>query len=374
MAGIYLHIPFCSQFCTYCNFYSVKGEQYKAQFVKAIKGEIEKRYKDILIKEDSTIYMGGGTPSTLDISQIEEIFSSTKQLVNGKIIEATIEVNPDDITLDFARSLKQIGFNRVSMGIQTFSDAYLQWMNRRHTKDTAIKAYEQLRDAGFTNISLDLIFGYSQLTQQEWLDDIKAMIKLSPEHISAYQMSVEPGSKLSAMVKRGEYNLLPDTQSEIQYNTLQKELALSGYKQYEVSNFCKEGFEAKHNSSYWRRVPYIGLGPAAHSFKDKERCWNTASIKKYCVYYLSDNNSNEQEIIDVEHLTDTDIFNEKIMLSLRTVNGLKVNELDPVMYKSILPEINREISKGNLIMENDVIRVPKERLFISDLIIRELFA
>lgn len=387
MAGIYIHIPFCEQFCTYCNFYSVKGGTYRDKFIQALKREIEAR--EDFIKGAATIYFGGGTPSVLTIPQLREILhlvtetfcdpagktvSGGKEGLNTEAVlesaEITLEVNPDDITAEYACGLVETGFNRVSMGVQSFIDEHLAWMNRRHRSAGAVQAYRILRSARIKNISLDLIFGYEGLSMEQWEYNLDTLIELSPEHISAYQMSVEPGSRLSAMLRKGEYTLPPDTTCAAQYKMLQQKLSAAGYQQYEVSNFARKGYHSRHNSAYWDKTPYLGLGPAAHSFDGKRRFWNTENLKKYCDHYLKENHP---AISTQETLSETDIFNESVMLGLRTVQGVDTAQLSPAMLRKIQPAINREILSGNLLSQNTFLKIPFDKLFISDSIIRELF-
>lgn len=385
MAGIYIHIPFCKEFCTYCNFYSIKRVAFKDKFVAAILKEAACKEPFMDNNGSSTIYFGGGTPSILNIEQLDLIYKSVLRLLPEPPHESTIEVNPDDITLEFAKDLRKIGFNRVSMGIQSFNDGHLKFMNRRHTAQEAITAYYTLREAGFTNISLDLIFGYAGLTNSLWKYNLDKIIELQPEHISAYQMSIEPGSALSALLRKGEYLPLESDLCESQYRLLQTTLLEAGYKQYEISNFARDGKYSAHNSSYWNSTPYIGLGPGAHSFNGASRIWNLERLQKYCSYYLEglSNNENlsgckkisplEAGVAEEEILTATDIFNESVMLGLRQVKGIDLETLNKGFLVEIMPDIKKEVALGNLIKEGSLVRIPSHKLFISDSIIRELF-
>ena len=482
MAGIYIHIPFCSQFCTYCNFYSVKQLGLRERFVQAMVNEIEAR-KDFFKNIGSsvtTVYIGGGTPSVLlpqQLGRIVEALTETFGLTfgdsgagNSGVQEFTIEVNPNDITPEYAAFLTSLGVNRVSMGMQSFDDSHLRWMNRRHTSAEGIQAYRILRDAGINNISLDLIFGYAPLSGQQWEKNIDTMISLAPEHISAYQMSIEPGSRLSAMSRNGSYTPPSDEECLRQYTLLQTKLTAAGYHQYEISNFARQKpaqqepvqrdsarqsqrptehcswpavlstadaktglcvsqhcvsqhsvsqhcvsqyYISQHNSSYWDGTPYLGLGPAAHSYSGAgsvdqspggevfvaqspgrevcvvqslgraRRMWNTPSVKKYCSYYCGEGAA---DVVGYEDLTLEDIFNETIMLGLRRTRGFSLDSLawlDASLLREIMPDINRLVMSGQLIMEDASsvggaatgknIRIPADKLFISDSIIRELF-
>ena len=384
MAGIYVHIPFCGQFCTYCNFYSVKGKGHREEYIAALYNEIEtrKNFFDNTGVSPQTIYFGGGTPSVFSPAVLGEVLRHIKESFGISPKEVSVEVNPDDITPQYARELINAGFNRISMGVQSFVDGHLSWMNRRHDSAGAEQAYRNLREAGFGNISLDLIFGYGGLTLQLWEYNLRKMVELFPEHISAYQLSIEPGSALGKMYEKGEYELVPDDVCNMQYSFLQEFLSASGYDQYEVSNFARRGEDGElmkslHNSSYWTKEPYLGLGPAAHSFNGNVRSWNSSSVAKYCRHYLSAKGDTATGVPalcgESEVLSLADMFNESIMLGLRTVAGVDLSLLDQSMVKEIAPEIRRHVRLGNLVEEGDKIRIPSSRLFVSDGIIRDLF-
>ena len=385
MAGIYIHIPFCNQFCVYCNFYSVKGKALREKYVAALHTEIEEKNKFFYGSgvQPQTLYVGGGTPSLLSPSQLGEILRHVKETFKYDPVEATVEVNPDDISLQYAQELFSAGFNRVSMGVQSFHDTHLQWMNRRHNGEQAVQAYHNLREAGFSNISLDLIFGYEGLSMQQWEENVEKMIALSPEHISAYQMSIEPGSALSKLLQRGEYDLVPDSQCLEQYSALQRLLSQGGYIQYEISNFARNDSQgnlmiSKHNSSYWTKEPYLGLGPAAHSYNGSQRLWNGNSVAAYCRHYaempiMTTSKRSLLEFGGHEDLTAEDVFNESIMLGLRTVAGVSLSSLDQSLMAEVKGEILRHCRLGNLVKDGDKIRIPSEKLFVSDGIIKDLF-
>lgn len=446
MAGIYIHIPFCSQYCTYCNFYSVKQLGLRDKFVDALCAEAFAR-RDFFNAANggrsfagrelsgdrgssvTTLYIGGGTPSVLSLEQLATVVGAVKEnfglvLPEGalcdavranKIEEFTIEVNPNDVTPEYAAGLVALGVNRVSMGVQSFKDEHLAWMNRRHNAAEGKRAVGILREAGISNISIDLIFGYAMLSDEDWEYNIREAISLKPQHISAYQMSIEPGSALGAMYKKGEYSGLSDEECEAQYRRLQSMLAEAGYDQYEISNFAlhsEDGsYRSKHNSSYWEGIPYLGLGPAAHSYTgilasgecapaaddsgvlsssthlagtvQARRIWNNPSVKGYCDHYNGRANgrrSGEQggelkckRVNGYEELTATDIFNETIMLGLRKCAGFSLELLDAALLGQIEADIARLARRGLLVREGNNIRIPSDKLFVSDSIIRELF-
>lgn len=315
---IYLHIPFCKSFCTYCDFYSElcsgKGLQQVQNFVEGVFREIDERREEIdAVRAQSvkTLYVGGGTPSVIPLEALQSI---VVKLGYKDYDEFTVEVNPDDITSggeEYVRELKSLGVNRVSMGVQSFDDGILKWMNRRHTSAGAFNAFKLLRKAGFGNISIDLIFGLSQLGEEKWIETIRKALDLCPEHISAYQLSIEEGSALAGMVRDGRYTEAPEEQCRSQYDILCRELGKAGYNHYEISNFARPGFEAVHNSAYWKRLPYVGLGPGAHSLRlvpEQVRSWNSQTLDSW---------TRSGEI-----LTDKEIREERIMLGLRTKEGV----------------------------------------------------
>ena len=381
MAGIYVHIPFCGQFCTYCNFYSVKGKEYRERYIKALHNEIEHRkdfFKDTGV-QPQTIYFGGGTPSVFSPHVLGETLEKIIKAFGITPTEVSIEANPNDITPQYAWELRTAGFNRVSMGIQSFIDEHLLWMNRRHKALEGEEAFHNLRNAGFNNISLDLIFGYNPLTDELWEYNLNKITELSPEHISAYQMSIEPGSALSRLYEKGEYELLPDNICHNQYSTMQQFLGKKGYTQYEISNFARrdaatgELLKSRHNSSYWTKEPYIGLGPAAHSYNGTMRLWNKNSVSGYCRHYLEGRAGDRTLFGSYEELSSKDIFNESIMLGLRTVAGVDTSTLNETFLREIKGDIAHHCRLGNLVKDGDKIRIPSDKLFVSDGIIRDLF-
>ncbi|MBR6465098.1 MAG: radical SAM family heme chaperone HemW [Bacteroidales bacterium] len=379
MAGIYLHVPFCNSRCIYCGFCSTVSRNLRQKYIPALKREISGRrdFFSSLYESDQrikTLYIGGGTPSVLPPDTLQEAVSAIRETFKiAEEYEFTIEVNPDDITEDYASSLRKMGVNRVSMGVQSFKDSHLRWMRRRHDSATAINAYNILRKAGFDNISLDLIFGFPLMTIKDWEENLDRITDLNPEHISAYQMGIDPETPLERMEKAGDFFLPSQEESEEMYTLLQKKLKEGGYIQYEVSNFCKPDRHSRHNSSYWNRTPYLGLGPGAHSFIGKNREWNTSDIATWC-------DLSTLQIREGETLSPEDVFNEILMLGLRTTKGVNLNTLrncatqSPVFLSDLLPKISAMESKGLITLTKDgTIKIPPERFFISDGIIRELF-
>lgn len=372
---IYLHVPFCGSFCTYCDFYSeiCRSTQVFNEYADAVIAEIRDRRKELemnMSAQDAvnTLYIGGGTPSVLPLDVLARIVSAVTEPVEVTaptlpFEEFTVEVNPEDIVekgCEYVRGLLALGVNRISMGVQSFDDGILRWMNRRHDAARAVDAFRILRGSGVRNISIDLIFGLSQLTDEIWKDTIEKALELAPEHISAYQLSIEEGSALAKMVADGRYVEASDEQCRRQYDILCQSLRLAGYHHYEISNFAKSGFEAVHNSAYWRRAPYIGLGPGAHSLTGNIRSWNSQKLPHRNIVTYSRN---------FETLSPEDIRVERIMLSLRTDKGLETTGLYSLADRTVIETL---LNEGALELHGTRIRIPEDRLFTSDEIIREL--
>ena len=370
---IYLHIPFCKSFCLYCDFYSEICNGFEAEYPRAVLREIDKREKEIAnnvsasaLAGADTLYIGGGTPSVLPLDALRTIVDRLGKIRGPKAYdEFTVEVNPEDIVgkgIDYVRGLKALGANRISMGVQSFDDSMLRWMNRRHDSAEAVKAFDLLRNGGFDNISIDLIFGISHLTDEMWASTIEKAIALGPEHISAYQLSIEEGSGLAKLVKRGKYSEAPEEDCARQYSMLCQKLSEAGFNHYEISNFAKPDYEARHNSAYWSRIPYVGLGPGAHSFSAGERqirSWNRDNLRDY----IDGKDVREEEI-----LTGEDLEIEAVMLALRTSRGSdNLTDLCP-------PEkIHEALQRGDLVRTpSGNLRIPESRFFISDSIISSL--
>ena len=385
---IYLHVPFCGSFCTYCDFYSeiCRGGRAFNEYADAVLKEVNDRREEICMNMSApgavnTLYIGGGTPSVLPLDVLRRIVGAVSQTERLSLVtepvevttptelfdEFTVEVNPEDIVekgREYVRGLLALGVNRVSMGIQSFNDDILRWMNRRHDAGNAVKAFHILRESGVLNISIDLIFGISQLTDETWKDTIEKALELSPEHISAYQLSIEEGSALAKMVADGRYVEASEEQCRRQYDILCRCLGRSGYHHYEISNFAKPGFEAVHNSAYWRRAPYIGLGPGAHSLTGDIRSWNSQELP-----HRSTDGSPATYSRTSETLSPENIRVERIMLSLRTDKGLEAAELYSLTDSTVVDAL---LSEGALERQGGSIRIPESRLFTSDEIIREL--
>ena len=380
MAGIYIHIPFCQTFCIYCSFYSERGAGAVAPYFRALRAEAVAR-KGFFAPQVSpeTLYIGGGTPSLVPVPELARMVPLLQELFGvAAWREFTLEANPDDVTLQKAEEWASIGVNRVSLGVQSFCDDSLRWMRRRHSARQAAEAFHTLRRAGFTNISLDLIFGYATLSDELWRADVETLLELRPEHISCYQMGIEEGSALWDMVRDGLYREPSDERCSGQYAMLQEMAAGAGYHQYEISNFALPGYEALHNGSYWRGGPYLGLGPGAHSFDgDRIRSWNAPDLEGYLKRWggagAPPEPLPEGEAKGWERLSDTDIYNETVMLSLRTTAGLDLGKLNPRLLEKGISAIEKGVEAGVLERSGSVVRIPSGRFFQSDAIMASLF-
>lgn len=383
---VYLHVPFCRSFCTYCGFYSEtcsKSRQSELfnEYADAVLTEAEERKEEIRSNPLRTLYIGGGTPSVLPPDVLRRVVQGIRRVQGDTPLrEFTIEVNPEDIVEkgdEYLAGLLDLGVTRISMGIQSFDDGILRWMNRRHDSARARKAYSMIRRAAERagkeiEVSIDLIFGVPGLDLQTWDRTVSAALSLgkdegfkAPDHISAYQLSIEEGSALEEKIARGECTEASDEDCSRQYRILCRKLREGGYNHYEISNFAIPGKEAVHNSAYWNRTPYVGLGPGAHSLTIRDdgqqvRSWNTQVLPARGKTY-----SREMEV-----LSDEDIRVERIMLGLRTSAGLPAHELSLLAGKDAL---EKQVSAGCLAIGPDGrARIPEERFFISDEIIGSL--
>ncbi len=361
MAGIYIHIPFCASRCIYCAFYSTTSLDLRQKYVEAVCHEAALRCSDDCI---NTIYFGGGTPSQLSFSQLQQIFEALyKYNKVSSNAEITIEANPDDISAAYAAALHQLPINRVSMGAQTFDDTRLKWLHRRHSSQQVGEAVARLRKAGIQNISIDLMYGFPHQTLTDWERDISAALSLGMEHLSAYCLSIEEGTPLHR-----QKMCQPDEELERQmYYTLIDRLAAAGFEHYEISNFARPGFRSRHNSSYWTGMPYIGLGAAAHSFDGHTRSWNIANIHRYIEAMAHGTRLSDSEIIDGDTR-----YNDLLTTALRTREGLDLSLLSERQRTHCLRSAEKFIN-GNLLTKADGhLALTRHGLFVSDMVISDL--
>ena len=340
MAGIYIHIPFCKQKCHYCNFFSVASLKYKTEFIDALKKEIFIQ-KDYLQNEEvSTIYFGGGTPSMLSQDEIESIFQELNKYHKiSTDAEITLEANPDDLNSKKINELSTSSINRLSIGVQSFLDDDLKFLNRIHHSKQALRAIKQSQDAGFKNISIDLIYGIPTLTIEKWQKNLDQFFDLSIPHLSAYSLTVEPKTALDILIRKKKTPPVNEAQSILHFEELIKQTEAHNFIHYEISNFSKEGFFSKHNSLYWLGGNYLGLGPSAHSYNGVSRQWNVAQISKYIL------GTNSKLVFEKEILNKSQQFNEYVMTSLRTSWGCNLEQVTVLFGKTYSDHLIRSSAK-----------------------------
>jgi oxygen-independent coproporphyrinogen-3 oxidase len=372
MAGIYLHIPFCKQACHYCDFHFSTSLKYKDELVQALVNEIQLQ-KNYLVNETvKTIYFGGGTPSLLSADEINLLINTITNLHTvATDAEITLEANPDDLDKAKLQALRQTPVNRFSIGLQSFFDEDLQWMNRVHRAGEAEASVKRAQDIGFENITVDLIYGYPLLTEQKWKNNLAKVFELGVPHVSAYSMTVEPQTALASFIRNKKQPAMNEQQSAEQFNLLMDEMAAKGFEHYEISNFCKPGHYSRHNANYWRGVKYLGIGPSAHSYNGEARQWNIANNAKY-IQSIQTNTLP----VEIEELTEANRLNEYIMTSLRTIWGLDLDKLNAIaggtagiLIKEAVPFLEKEwITK-----KDNIITLTQTGKLYADHIAAELF-
>ena len=373
MAGIYVHIPFCKQKCNYCDFYSCTNYNDFDELIKSEIAELRLRKGYINNEVVNTIYFGGGTPSLLPIKYIKEILSCIQfEFKVSDKCEITFEVNPDDLSEEYFFQLYSCGVNRLSVGVQSFNDGILKFLGRRHDSSNLINVIEIAKKVGFKNISVDLIFGIPGMELSVYNDSLNRVLQLDIQHISAYCLSVEKSSFIYKQLINHIITELKELEVLDQFNLTIDRLSESGFYQYEISNYAKEGFESRHNSSYWENVSYLGIGPAAHSYNGFSRQWNVSDIQMYCF-----NIAHSLLFYDVEFLSDFDNYNEYIMTGLRTSLGIskryiKDNFYDKI-YQKFSEEVNRLISDDLIIFVEDRVKFTRRGMMISDYIFQRLY-
>lgn len=372
MAGIYIHIPFCKTRCIYCDFYSTTQTQLKAAYVNALCKELSARKNYANNEKIDTIYFGGGTPSLLDFTDFEKIFNTIDTHYGlSTVREITLEANPDDLNREYISCLSKLPFNRLSMGIQTFDDDKLKLLNRRHSAQQAINAFYAAREAGFDNISIDLIYGLPGQTQQDWEKDIQQAIELNPEHFSAYHLTYEEDTPLYSMRSKKQVQEVAEESSIAFFETLIRRMNAAGFVHYEISNFCKPGYQSQHNSAYWNDSLYLGCGPSAHSYNGENRQWNISSLTKYI-----EGIETGKQIYEIEILDKKTRYNDFIITSLRTKEGISLNKLENTYgdkYKSdCLRFADTHIKNGELEIKDNYLRLTPTGIFISDGIMSDL--
>ncbi len=356
MAGIYIHIPFCKKACTYCDFHFSTSMQTKNDFLQALHLEIKNRSNEIT-ETVETIYFGGGTPSVLSFKEIDEILNLIYNYYNVlNEAEITLEANPDDLNNAYLEDLSKTKINRLSIGIQSFRQEDLDFMNRAHSVEQATECVQNAQQLGFNNITIDLIYGIPNLSDAEWLENMQKAVDLNVQHISAYALTVEEGTPLFHLIKRKKTKNVDDTQSARQFLQLMDFLPQQGFEQYEISNFGKEGFESKHNSSYWKGIKYLGFGPSAHSYDGNNRRWNVSNNIKY-----SKGVENNTVYYETEELSTTERFNEYVMISLRRKEGINFSFILSKFGTHYVNHIEKELFN----IEKNLYNRVGERLFLT---------
>lgn len=373
MAGIYIHIPFCKQACHYCDFHFSTSMKYKDEMMEALVREIDLRKNYLNGEVINTIYFGGGTPSIVPVKDIDKLIKKIHQNFEiSSLVEVTLEANPDDLNKEHLQQLHQIGINRLSIGVQSFFNKDLEWMNRAHHKDEALDCIRRAQDIGIENISIDLIYGTPGLTDQEWLQNILTALELEVPHISSYALTVESKTALGNWVEKGKVKPMDEEQAASQFEILMEELESNGFEHYEISNFARPGYYSKHNSSYWEGAKYMGIGPSAHSFDKNSRQWNVANNNKYIDEIFRD-----QLPMEVEQLKLNDRFNEYLMVSFRTSKGVSKKYIEDEFGSSILSQFEesvKEFKNNNWVkLENDYYKTTKSGKLMADKIAAELF-
>jgi len=364
MAGIYIHIPFCKRKCHYCNFFSLATTKYRDEFHQALLKEISLR-KDYIrgLKVDS-IYFGGGTPSLLSIDELKEIIHNLEETFNiDQSAEITLEANPDDLNNGFLKGLRNTAINRLSIGIQSFNDDELQYVNRVHTAKEAIDSVKVSQDTGFDNLSLDLIYGIPNSTLDSWETNLKIIEEMKAAHLSAYSLTQEPNTAYDILVKKGKLQAPQDEKAVAQYEILQGFLPQLNMEQYEISNYAANEKYALHNTNYWRGVPYLGLGPSAHSFNGRSRQWNVSNLAKYLESIGEGAVKAEHEILSIN-----DQWNELVMTGIRTKWGIDLDVLRSKFPQEWINDLLKEaqvfIKSGQLLkIDNSLVLSTKGKLF-----------
>lgn len=373
MAGIYIHIPFCKKACHYCDFHFSTSPMYKDQMLKALKTEITLRKKYLDKEKIETIYFGGGTPSLLNANELQILIGQiTDQFDVSSSAEVTIEANPDDLNPQYVRELRNTLINRFSIGVQSFYEEDLKWMNRAHTASEAQSSIKRVQDAGFENISTDLIYGFPLLTNSKWEFNIQQLMEYQVPHISSYSITVEPKTALASFINKGKQPYMDDAQSASQFLVLIDQLVESGFEHYEISNFAKPDKYSRHNSNYWEGANYLGIGPSAHSFNGESRQWNISNNSKYINEIELKKIPAETEVLSTENR-----INEYIMTSLRTSKGMNLQLLSEKFGSDYSNEIYNGLEsfleKDWINIKGQLVTLTRNGKLFADHIASELF-
>jgi oxygen-independent coproporphyrinogen III oxidase len=373
LAGIYLHIPFCKQACSYCNFHFTTSLHYKDDLVKALAKEIELEKDYPTGEEINTIYFGGGTPSILKIEDLSLMMEGIRRHYKvGGEAEITLEANPDDITRDKVRGWKDLGVNRLSIGIQSFFEEELKWMNRAHTAAHAKQCIEIANTEGISNLSIDLIYGSPLLSDKMWEENVKTAIEYNIPHLSCYALTVEEKTPLHKQIESQAKEKVDEEKQGRQFLLLMDWLKLAGYEHYEVSNFSKPGCRSRHNSSYWKREKYLGVGPSAHSYNGTERRWNVYNNNVYIKGINEGTPGREVEVLTTEQK-----FNEYVMISLRTIEGMSIDEIERGWGSEwrdfVKMMMTKYVEQGLVAAKDNRFQLTREGMLFADGIASDLF-
>lgn len=372
MAGIYIHIPFCKQACTYCNFHFSTSLKQKERMVAALCREIEMQHAYLQGEVVSSLYFGGGTPSLLTVSDIDRMMHVVAKCFTTQLVEVTLEANPDDLNKQKLSDLKFAGINRLSIGVQSFSDSDLQWMNRAHTFREAAECIDNAHAVGFENLSVDLIYGIPGLSEIQWEQNLNRLIQYGIPHISCYALTIEPKTALFHAIENNKIQVPDELQAATNFYTLLDRMEESGYEHYEISNFAKDKRYAVHNTSYWNGSNYLGIGPSAHSFNGSTRSWNVANNALYLHGIEQGTPYCETELLSNENM-----LNELMMTSLRTCWGVHLNKLkgrtDEKQFSEFMEAVEKHMSRGNLQIQNETLLLTRQGKFYADGIISDLF-
>ena len=370
--GLYIHIPYCKSKCIYCDFYSTPQVETMEQYIHLLLCEARLRREEIVLQPVKTLYLGGGTPSVLPVNLLSQLINGLRDIFDlGNVEEFTIEVNPDDVNSGYIAQLRELGVNRVSMGVQSFNDSELKTINRRHSAQQAIEAVNDIKEAGISNVSIDLIYGLPGQLLDGWRYNVEQAIALDVQHISAYCLSYEQGTRLWAMREMGRVVPVSDEDCVAMHDTLVAMLTQAGFEHYEISNFARPGYRSRHNSSYWNFTPYLGLGAAAHSFDGSTRRYNPSSIKEYVTAL-----GNGATACVEEHLEWWERYDEEVMVRLRTCDGIDTaliaQRYGDKARNHLLTQAQPFIDQQLLCLKDGTLTLTPQGIMLSDTIIRNL--
>ncbi|MCQ2301816.1 MAG: radical SAM family heme chaperone HemW [Bacteroidales bacterium] len=379
MAGIYIHIPFCNSKCAYCGFYSIASQKQKSAFLEALHSEIAQRTDYLKGEEIDTIYFGGGTPSILSIEEIKGILEcvSRHNKVNPAA-EITLEANPDTLNPEYLQGLRKLGINKLSIGIQSFFDDDLKYLSRRHDANHARQCIGWAKQAGFDNLTLDLIYGLPTATSEKWSQNLDLFFETGAQHLSAYALTVEPNTIMAKQITAGKLQPVNEDDAVREYEILCQRAKENGFLHYEISNFAKPGFRSKHNCSYWNRTPYAGFGPSAHSFDGTSRQWNVDNISQYIEYEINPSpNTTNPSPITKEILMPEQAYDEYVMLKLRTAWGIDLKYMEREMGKRFsdycLKQAQILIAQGKVTQTREFLHLTDAQMLFADGIAETLF-